>query len=161
MDLISSLISTVLSAELFQVVDNQSGFLIVLLAMIVVAVALIFNAISKNEFVESGHSDHGHHESIDSHVHTHAAEEIVKPDDLKVIEGIGPKIASILNENQIFTYQQLADTSVDKLNDILDQSNLQIADPDTWPKQAQLAANGKMEELAKLQDELKGGKEVV
>jgi len=31
-------------------------------------------------------------------------------------------------------------------------------DPSTWPNQSQLAADGKMDELKILQDNLKGGK---
>ena len=37
-------------------------------------------------------------------------------------------------------------------------SRYQMHDPTSWPLQAGLAAEGKMEELAKWQDEHKGGK---
>ena len=41
-----------------------------------------------------------------------------KPDNLKKIEGIGPKIAEILNEAGIYTYANLSQTSVDRLKKI-------------------------------------------
>ena len=80
-----------------------------------------------------------------------------KPDDLKKIEGIGPKVAGILNENGITTFAQLAETSVEKLDEILDANKLQMMNPKSWPQQAKLAAAGDWENLTKLQDDLKGG----
>ena len=81
-----------------------------------------------------------------------------KPDDLKKIEGVGPKVASILNEAGITTFQQMVDAGADKLEAILDKAKLQMIDADTWPEQAKLAAAGDWEALEKLQDELSGGK---
>ncbi|RME37460.1 MAG: 50S ribosomal protein L27 [Deltaproteobacteria bacterium] len=82
-------------------------------------------------------------------------------DDLRKIEGIGPKIASILAEAGIDTYAKLAATDPDKIREILAEagSRYKSHDPTTWPKQAALAAEGKWEELAALQDQLKGGRE--
>lgn len=82
----------------------------------------------------------------------------IKPDDLKKIEGIGPKVASLLNEAGITNFQQMVDAGAEKLETILDAAGLQMIDADTWPEQAKLAAAGDWEALAKLQDELKGGK---
>lgn len=82
-----------------------------------------------------------------------------KPDDLKVIEGIGPKIAGILNAAGIVTFAQLADTPVDRLDEILREANLRnIADPSTWPEQAALAAKGDWNAFKQLTDQLKGGR---
>lgn len=83
-----------------------------------------------------------------------------KWDDLKIVEGIGPKIADLLNKEGIRTWKQLSETSVDRLRSILDAAgpNFQIHDPATWPKQADLANQSKWDELKKLQDELSGGK---
>jgi predicted flap endonuclease-1-like 5' DNA nuclease len=83
-----------------------------------------------------------------------------KWDDLKIVEGIGPKIADLLIDLGIKTWKQLSETSADRLKDILDAAgpNFQIHDPGTWPAQARLADQGKWEELKQLQDELKGGK---
>lgn len=81
------------------------------------------------------------------------------PDDLKIIEGIGPKIFSILNDAGINTFEQLAKAKVEDLKKILDEAKISsIADPGSWPEQAKLAATGEMDELKKLQDNLKGGK---
>ena len=81
-------------------------------------------------------------------------------DDLKKIEGIGPKIASLLNDAGINTFAQLSKASNKKLKGILEAagSRFRMHDPGSWPKQAKLAAGGKWEELKKLQDELDGGK---
>ncbi len=83
-----------------------------------------------------------------------------KKDDLKAVEGIGPKIESIFHENGINTWLELANTSVEKLKQILDSagSKFKLADPGTWPKQAQLAHEEKWDELKEYQDFLDGGK---
>jgi predicted flap endonuclease-1-like 5' DNA nuclease len=81
-----------------------------------------------------------------------------EPDDLKQIEGIGPKVADLLNENGITTFALLADASVEKLTEILEAAQLQMMDPASWPQQAKLAAAGEWEALGKMQDELKGGR---
>ncbi|AIG30944.1 50S ribosomal protein L21 [Flavobacterium psychrophilum] len=85
-----------------------------------------------------------------------------KGDDLKIIEGIGPKAAEVLVAAGIDTFAKLAKTKAEKINEILDgaEAKVQHLDPTTWPQQAQLAADGKMDELKKLQDELNGGKAV-
>ena len=83
-----------------------------------------------------------------------------KPDDLKLIEGIGPKISSLLNAAGIFTFAQLAATPVADLQAILDKAGLRLGDPATWPEQAALAAKGDLAGLQALQDTLKGGRRV-
>ncbi len=80
-----------------------------------------------------------------------------KPDDLKKVEGIGPKIAATLNEAGITTFAELAKTKPAKISEIIAGVRGNHV-PDTWPKQAKLAAEGKWEELKKWQDELDGGK---
>lgn len=80
------------------------------------------------------------------------------PDDLVIIEGIGPKIAEVLNTAGITTFAQLAQTGPDRLEEILNAANLRLADPTTWPEQARLAAAGDMQGLQALQDRLKGGR---
>nr|HMP31191.1 hypothetical protein [Saprospiraceae bacterium] len=84
-----------------------------------------------------------------------------KQDDLKVIEGVGPKIEKLLQDAGITTWSTLSETSVDRLKEILNAagSNFQLADPTTWPEQARLAANGQFKELEEYQDFLSGGKE--
>jgi len=83
-----------------------------------------------------------------------------KPDNLTKIEGIGPKIAGILNDGGISTFAQLASTDPKSIKTMLEKAGprFQMHDPGSWPKQSKLAADGKWAELEKLQDELDGGK---
>jgi predicted flap endonuclease-1-like 5' DNA nuclease len=88
-------------------------------------------------------------------------EETPEQDDLKRIEGIGPKISSVLQQAGIMTFAQLADTEVGQIEAILEAENprlRQLADPSTWPEQASLAAAGEWEALEALQGELRGGR---
>jgi len=82
-----------------------------------------------------------------------------KGDDLRKIEGIGPKIAEKLNEAGISTFAELAKTEVSKLNEILDAAGSRYAmhNPSTWPMQADLAAEDKWEDLKALQDKIDNG----
>ncbi|MFB0534361.1 MAG: helix-hairpin-helix domain-containing protein [Anaerolineae bacterium] len=88
------------------------------------------------------------------------AAEPLPPDDLKRIEGIGPKISSALQAAGITTYAQLAATEVSRLEEIIRQAGIRIGFPGTWPEQASLAAAGQWAELKALQSELKGGRRV-
>ena len=81
------------------------------------------------------------------------------PDDLTVIEGIGPKIAGILQSAGITTFNQLADTDVHHLRSILDEGGIRLADPRSWAEQARLAAAGDQAGLRALQDRLTAGRE--
>jgi len=83
-----------------------------------------------------------------------------EPDDLKRIEGIGPKIAEVLRQAGITTFAQLAETEVDRLTQIVQAAGLRLADPHTWPEQARLAAAGDWAALDVLQDELEGGRAI-
>ena len=93
---------------------------------------------------------------------TEAKAAVAKADDLTIVEGIGPKIAEVLTAAGIATYADLAKSDVEKVKEILTEagSNFNTADPETWAEQAQLAADGKFEELEKLKAELDGGKKV-
>jgi len=80
-------------------------------------------------------------------------------DDLELIEGIGPKIATVLKAAGIVTFADLAAADTSRLVAILQQeSNLRLADPATWPEQAALAATGKWDEFKVLTEQLKGGR---
>jgi len=83
-----------------------------------------------------------------------------KPDDLTKIEGVGPKIAQILNEGGIKTFAKLASSSSGDVKKLLDAAGprFKMHDPGSWPRQSRLAADGKWDELEKLQDELDGGR---
>ncbi|WP_340154947.1 50S ribosomal protein L21 [uncultured Winogradskyella sp.] len=80
-----------------------------------------------------------------------------KADDLKKVEGIGPKIASTLVEAGIATFSDLAKATPEAISEIIAGVRGNHV-TDTWPAQAQLAADGKWDELKKWQDELDGGK---
>jgi predicted flap endonuclease-1-like 5' DNA nuclease len=80
-----------------------------------------------------------------------------RPDDLKRIQGIGPKIARVLGEAGIMTFSQLADSEAGRLRQILGESDprlLRLADPTSWPGQAKLAASGDWDALKALQGTL-------
>jgi len=81
------------------------------------------------------------------------------PEDLTRIEGVGPKISSVLQAAGITNYAQLARTNAAQLQAILDEANLRLADPSSWPEQARLAAADDWFALEELQDRLKGGRE--
>jgi predicted flap endonuclease-1-like 5' DNA nuclease len=81
------------------------------------------------------------------------------PEDLTIIEGIGPKIEQLLKNAGINSWQDLAKAPLERLRDLLQEggANYKLAKPDTWPQQAALAAAGKWGELQELQDRLQGG----
>ncbi len=85
---------------------------------------------------------------------------IAQRDNLKIIEGIGPKIEELLNKAGIATFQQLATSPLTSLEKVLADAGprYQMHVPSTWSEQAKLAATGKIEELKAWQAELKGGK---
>jgi len=88
---------------------------------------------------------------------TEAKKATAKADDLKKVEGIGPKIAETLVAAGVATFAELAKTDAAKISEIIaDVRGNHVTD--TWPAQAQLAADGKWDELKKWQDELDGGK---
>lgn len=88
------------------------------------------------------------------------AESTPTADDLKVIEGIGPKIADLLAQHGITTFAALAATPAPKVREMLLAAGQRfaISDPTTWPEQAKLAAAGDMEALQAFQAQLKGGR---
>jgi len=98
-------------------------------------------------------------EQAEAMVEAHAAPMPEKSaDDLKVLEGIGPKVARILNEAGINSFADLANADAAEVDKVLDANGLQMMDSAGWIEQAKLAAAGDMEGLARLQDELKGGR---
>jgi predicted flap endonuclease-1-like 5' DNA nuclease len=153
------------------------GWLILILFVIVVLIvwiALTRNAKqSKPDFEVGAHSPGEAHASEGQEVlDTPPASKLVeapaeaapepaaalKPDDLKIVEGIGPKVSTILNEAGITTFAQLGEASEGRLREILEKAGLPFIDPASWPEQARLAAAGKMGELQALQTELKAGR---
>lgn len=82
-------------------------------------------------------------------------------DDLTKIEGAGPKAAEALVNSGIETFAKLAKADPEKIKEILTEASSRMAhlDPTSWPKQAQMAADGKWDELKEWQDNAKGGVE--
>ncbi len=79
--------------------------------------------------------------------------------DLTKIEGIGPKIAQLLQGAGIITYKDLTEASPKAIRDILSKagSTYEIHDPTSWPEQAKYAADSKWNELHRYQKTLVGG----
>ena len=86
-----------------------------------------------------------------------AVREFAEADDLKRIEGIGPRVAVVLSDAGINTFGQLADADLPKLKKILKDAGLTMTQPDTWPEQARLAAEGDWARLERMQAEMLGG----
>ena len=84
----------------------------------------------------------------------------IKLNDLKVIEGIGPKIENLFNNEGITTWSGLADLHVARCREILmtGGDRYRLHDPASWPMQARMCAEGKWKDLARWQDDHKHGK---
>jgi predicted flap endonuclease-1-like 5' DNA nuclease len=82
-------------------------------------------------------------------------------DDLKIVEGIGPKIEELLHADGIRTWLALGEAHIERLQKILDAAGTHFAmhNPATWPRQSMMAHQGDWEGLKKLQDELTAGRE--
>jgi predicted flap endonuclease-1-like 5' DNA nuclease len=107
--------------------------------------------VSRNKPEAPAVETHAH----DEHDRGHAEK---TTDDLKSLEGIGPKVQKVLNEAGIHTFADLAGAEAAKVQDVLDKAGMQYMNPAGWISQAKLAAAGDMDGLARLQDELKGGR---
>lgn len=81
-------------------------------------------------------------------------------DDLAIVNGIGPKISTVLQDGGIRTFKQLSETPPDILRQMMRAAGIRMADPSTWPEQAALAAaenwNGLREMQAHLTAERRG-----
>lgn len=81
-------------------------------------------------------------------------------DDLKRLEGIGPRIEKLLNDAGIKSYAKLATMDRDALKAILDAggSQFKLHEPKSWPYQAELAAKQNWQRLKEYQDFLISGR---
>ena len=81
-------------------------------------------------------------------------------DDLKKIEGIGPKIQELLNKADINTFEDLKNSNRTFIKKLLDEAGPQyrMHEPETWPEQAKMAFEGEWEKLKEYQDFLMGGR---
>jgi predicted flap endonuclease-1-like 5' DNA nuclease len=84
----------------------------------------------------------------------------INPNDLKVVEGIGPKIEGLFKEAGIKNWSDLSVTSTERMQEILTTAGdrYKLADPGSWAQQAKLAGNSEWVKLFELQTSLKGGK---
>jgi predicted flap endonuclease-1-like 5' DNA nuclease len=79
-------------------------------------------------------------------------------DDFTYLNGIGPKVSTILRSAGVKTFKKLATIKEDKIREILETENpnlLRLTDPATWSDQARMVAEGEWEALKALQDDLK------
>lgn len=81
-----------------------------------------------------------------------------RPDNLLVIEGIGPRTSTIVTAAGITSFAQLAATNVEQLRAALANAGAHTVDPSTWPAQARLASEGRWDELNALQARIKNGR---
>ncbi|MCA0455088.1 MAG: hypothetical protein LCI00_14030 [Chloroflexi bacterium] len=82
-----------------------------------------------------------------------------KPDDLKVIEGIGPKMEKALHAAGITTFAQLSGASEGEINAAILAAGMRFAPSvPTWAEQASYAANGDFVGLETYQKTLSGGR---
>ena len=119
--------------------------------------------INYQKFLDGGKENQGDFES-DSKLEKLVAKKMgfsTNPEDLKIVEGIGPKIEGLLKDAGIQNWSDLAAASVERLKEILSEAGdrYRLADPSTWAEQADLAANGQWDELKEYQDFLGGGKD--
>ena len=145
---------------------------VILLLLAIVTIVVIWALTRSADFSEKDapHIEHSRAEHVGEHISEEPAfvepapapVTPVVPDDLKIIEGIGPKIAGVLNAAGIQTFAQLAATEPETISKILEDADPRLArlgDPTTWPAQAKLASTGDQAGLQALQDSLKGGRQ--
>lgn len=80
-------------------------------------------------------------------------------DDLTKIEGIGPKLQTILYEQGFETFSALGEATPTAITYAVKAGGFKAPfNAETWPQQATLAAKGEWDALSELQDQLKGGR---
>lgn len=81
-------------------------------------------------------------------------------DDLKKLEGIGPKLEQVLNAAGVRNFAQLASMTPEEIKPILEAAGNQFRmhDPKSWPYQAELANKGEWERLKEYQNLLISGR---
>lgn len=84
----------------------------------------------------------------------------INENDLKIVEGIGPKIEGLFHNYNIKTWKALSRVSVAKCREVLDSGGekYRLHDPASWPMQAKMCYQGKWKELYRWQEEHKHGK---
>lgn len=79
------------------------------------------------------------------------------PKDLKVVDGVGPKIEKMLKDAGIVNWKVLAATGSEQLTDLLSAAGnrYRLTNAETWPRQAALAVAGNWQDLKDYQQELR------
>ncbi len=83
-----------------------------------------------------------------------AVVELVKEDDLQLIEGIGPVTEKYLHKHDIFSYKDIFSLHVQDLEELIEKwwNKLATTSVTTWPDQAKLAHDKKWSELEEYQE---------
>lgn len=78
----------------------------------------------------------------------------ISKNDFKIIDGIGPKIEELLKSRGIESWFELSKTSKEDLKKILEEAGerFSLHSPESWPQQAEYAANNQWIELKELQN---------
>lgn len=86
--------------------------------------------------------------------------DVTEPDDLTVIEGIGPHYKELLAEVGITSFKQLASLDEKRIREALSNAGASRIprSVETWAEQAQFAAKGDWDNLEKYQKSLDGGR---
>ena len=97
---------------------------------------------------------------FDSHKAKTIFGRFIKQDDLKIVEGIGPKIEGLFHNYNIKTWKDLSNVTVSKCREVLDSGGekYRLHDPASWPMQARMCYEGKWKDLYRWQEEHKHGK---
>ncbi|MAS35297.1 MAG: hypothetical protein CL610_14890 [Anaerolineaceae bacterium] len=103
---------------------------------------------------------------VEMHPETHApvidasaASPVDEPDDLTVVEGIGPKMSSALIDAGISTYEKLAAASEADIRTAIQAAGMRFAPSvPTWSQQASYAAKDDWDGLKEYQSTLRSGR---
>lgn len=84
-----------------------------------------------------------------------------QPDDLSILEGVGPKIQDALNAAGITTFTQVATLTPEELEHIVkvEAGVRMVGSADTWPKQARYVVEGDLRGFQEYLKQLIGGRE--
>ncbi|MBK8497639.1 MAG: hypothetical protein IPL52_02180 [Flavobacteriales bacterium] len=80
----------------------------------------------------------------------------IVPDDLKLVEGIGPKIAEHLGKHGLRSWSEVAKAKPEEIRKVLAEAGdrFLLHDPSSWPKQCRLMVEQRWEELRKYQRQM-------
>jgi len=161
---VASVLSQPLTAGDLGGLSGWQWFMVCLVAILVVGWLLSYSASfsAQSPYLETLAQHAGESHAIEESHGVKASPEIHlgATDDLKIIEGIGPKIETLLKAEGIDTYAKLAQNDVEELRKILLAAGLRVNDPGSWPEQARLAANGDWAAFEALLATLRGGRKV-